>query len=202
VRRPPPRATIGAVSSREGAPIPASCTLVLIPGLYDSGPTHWQSVWEALDPHCSRLAQADWATPRCDDWVATLDAAVAAVGPGAVLVAHSLGCATVAHWSRRSALPARCALLVAPADVDAPTFPPGTTGFQPMPLDPLRLPSLVVASEDDPFVTLDRAHHFASAWGSRFVPLGAAGHLNAATGLGEWPEGQRLLRELVASSGE
>ncbi len=176
------------------------CTLVLIPGLYDSGPTHWQSVWEGLDPHCRRLVQADWSSPRCDDWVATLDAAVAEVGDGAVLVAHSLGCVTVAHWSRRSNRPARCAFLVAPSDVDAPSFPPGTTGFQPMPLERLRIPSLVVASDDDPFVSPDRARLFADAWGSRFAAIGAAGHINAATGLGEWHEGQRLLRELVAAS--
>jgi predicted alpha/beta hydrolase family esterase len=196
------RARIGSIrrDTKEGSPIPASCTLVLIPGLFDSGPTHWQSVWEALDPRCRRVAQADWATPRCADWVATLDAAVAEVGPGAVLIAHSLGCATVAHWCRRSALPARCAMLVAPADVDAPSFPPGATGFRPMPLDRLRLPSLVVASDNDEFATLERARTFAAAWGSRFASIGAAGHINAASGLGDWPEGQRLLRELVAAS--
>jgi predicted alpha/beta hydrolase family esterase len=144
--------------------------------------------------------QADWEAPRCDDWVATLDAAVAGVGPGAVLVAHSLGCATVAHWCGRSSLPARCAFLVAPADVEAGTMPPGATGFAPMPLYRLRLPSMVVASDDDPFSTLERARTFAGAWGSRFVSVGAAGHINAASGLGEWHEGQRLLRELLAST--
>jgi predicted alpha/beta hydrolase family esterase len=78
--------------------VPDVATLIL-PGLYDSGPDHWQSVWERADPTCRRVVQADWATPRCADWVATLDAAVAAADAPVVLVAHSSSCLTVAHWA-------------------------------------------------------------------------------------------------------
>ena len=66
-----------------------------------------------------------------------------------------------------------------------------------MPLVALPFPSIVVASSDDAFVTLDRARLFAEAWGSRFILLGAAGHINSATGLGSWNTGKALLTELL-----
>ncbi len=58
-----------------------------------------------------------------------------------------------------------------------------------MPLIPLPFPSIVVASTDDPCVSLDRAELFARSWGSRLVNLGKAGHINSASRLGSWPEG-------------
>jgi len=173
-------------------------SVLIVPGLWNSGPDHWQTRWEVADPTFRRVEQADWETPRCEDWVATLDAAVAAADPGVVLVAHSLGCATVAHWNEMSRRPIRGALLVAPSDVDAPIYPPGTTGFAPMPRGPLRFASTVVTSLDDPWVSPERALEFALAWGSRLVEIGPVGHINSASGLGDWPEGRRLLVELQA----
>jgi predicted alpha/beta hydrolase family esterase len=177
-------------------------TILTIPGLWNSGPEHWQTLWEAADFTFRRVQQADWETPRCEDWVENLDAAIAAViaaGSDVILVAHSLGCATVAHWSRASRRPVRGAFLVAPSDVEAPIYPPGTSGFSPMPLEPLRFPSLVVNSPDDPWISSERARQFAAAWGSRFVEIAPAGHINSASGLGDWPEGRSLLAELQAT---
>ena len=172
-------------------------TTLILPGLFDSGPQHWQSHWERSDPDTRRVVQADWATPRCADWVATLDAAVAALDDVALLVAHSSACALVAHWARAARPEARArvrgALLVAPSDPEGPAYPEGPTGFGPVPLDPLPFPSIVVASGDDPYVTLDRARRYADAWGSRFVDVGPLGHINGASGLGEWPAGRALL---------
>ena len=170
--------------------------VLILPGLYNSGPEHWQSRWESAHPEFRRVTQDDWERPRCADWVAQLDAAVIAT-PDAVLVAHSSSCALVAHWaaaagSRRI----HGALLVAPSDPEASSYPAGPTGFAPMPLQRLPFPSIVVASTDDPYVTLARAQAFASAWGSRLVAVGACGHINSASGLGEWPEGIVLLQEL------
>lgn len=178
-------------------------TTLILPGLYDSGPDHWQSRWERADATCRRVVQADWATPRCADWVATLDAAVAALDGDAVLVAHSSSCALVAHWAAAAA-PAtrdrvRGALLVAPSDPEGPAYPAGPTGFAPVPLAPLPFPSVVVASSNDEYVTLDRARAYAAAWGSRFVDAGPRGHLNGASGLGDWPAG-RALRDALASA--
>lgn len=178
-------------------------TTLILPGLYDSGPEHWQSHWERVDPRCRRVVQADWETPLCADWAARLDAAIAAHDGPVVLVAHSSSCAMVAHWARGAA-PARCAkvrgaLLVAPSDPEGPRFPPGPTGFAPVPRRPLPFPSIVVASADDEYVTPETARAYAAAWGSRLVEIGPCGHVNSASGLGMWPTGYALLEELRAA---
>lgn len=170
---------------------------LLLPGLYDSGPAHWQSRWEASDPACVRVRQADWATPRRDDWVATLEAAVAAEAEPPVLVGHSTSCLLVAFWSAASVRPVRGALLVAPSDSEAPSYPAGPTGWAPVPLARLRFPSILVASSDDQYVSLPRARQFAAAWGSRLVEVGARGHINGESGLGDWPEGRALADALA-----
>jgi uncharacterized protein len=174
--------------------------VLLVPGLWNSGPEHWQSHWERERTDCRRVLQKDWETPRCSDWVAVLDAAIAGSRLPVVLAAHSLGCALVAHWAGGSKLLAkvRGALLVAPSDVEAPSYPAGTSGFTPMPLERLPFRSIVVMSSDDQYVTPARASRFAQAWGSRLVDVGPKGHINSASGLGMWPEGFALIEELRA----
>jgi predicted alpha/beta hydrolase family esterase len=129
----------------------------------------------------------------------------AADGP-VVPVAHSLGCALVAHaaarWPSLIARAVPAALLVAPADVDSPAHtPPETRGFAPMPRARLPFPATVIASADDPYVEIDRARAFAAAWGAAFVDAGAAGHINAASDLGDWPAGKACLEGLLARVG-
>jgi predicted alpha/beta hydrolase family esterase len=170
--------------------------VLILPGLYNSGPDHWQTRWEAMHPEFGRVEQTDWETPRCDDWVASLDAAVDEHGADVVLVGHSLACTLVAHWATRTAKRVRGALLVAPSDVEGDNYPPGTQGFRPVPLVRLAFRTIVVASADDIYVSLDRARGFAEAWGSKFVNIGAAGHINTASGLGDWPQGFELLQSL------
>ena len=170
---------------------------LILPGLHNSDPEHWQSRWEARDKTMERVIQDDWETPHCADWVARLDQALERTGPETSLVAHSAGCALVAHWAvgyQRGLV--RGALLVAPSDPETAMFPSGPTGFAPMPLVRLSFPSVVVASSNDPFVTVVRAQAFARAWGSEFVMIGEAGHINSASSLGDWPEGFSLLRSL------
>jgi predicted alpha/beta hydrolase family esterase len=171
-----------------------------LPGLNGSGPEHWQSRWESLYPRHVRLVQRDWDHPDRQAWLASLAAAIEAAREPAVLVAHSLGCALVAHAAGRSfAARIAAALLVAPADVDSPAHTPAETrGFAPMPMTALPFPSTVVASDDDPYVTITRARAFAAAWGASFVDAGPRGHLNAASGLGDWPDGRRQLEALLA----
>ncbi len=174
----------------------ADAPVLILPGLYNSGPEHWQSHWEAAHAEFRRVQQVDWERPRCADWVARLDEATRST-PDAVLVAHSSSCALVAHWSAgQPNARVRGALLVAPSDPEAPSYPEGPTGFAPMPLQRLRFPSVVVASGNDPYVTRDRAQQFAAAWGSRLVDIGDAGHINSQSGLGDWPLGLSLLEEL------
>ena len=182
--------------------LPVIPPVLIIPGLGGSGPQHWQTRWESLYPRTVRVAQCDWDHPDRAQWLATLESAIAGAAEPVVLVAHSLGCALVAHLaSCPSAARVVAALLVAPADVDSPErTPPETRSFAPMPMAPLPFPASVVASDDDPYVTLARAQAFAGAWGAAFVDAGRRGHLNADSALGDWPEGRRVLEALVAGA--
>lgn len=171
--------------------------VLLVPGLWNSGPQHWQSLWAAAEPGFRRVEQTEWESPVRADWVAALEAAVAEAGPQVVVAAHSLGCVTVARWAAESGQTIRGAFLVAPSDVDLPIYPKGPTGFRPMPMARLPFPSVLVTSEDDPWIKLSRARQVAEAWGSQLVSIGDAGHINTASGHGPWPEGRRLLDELL-----
>ncbi len=175
--------------------------IFVLPGLGNSGPEHWQSYWERNHPSFKRIAQAEWEAPDCHDWVFNLDHAIEASNDELVLVGHSSSCALIGHWASYAKNTPQIekikgALLVAPSDAEADSYPLGAKNFRPMPLQTLPFPSIVVASTDDVYVTMERAQFFAQAWGSRLVNLGAAGHINSASGLGDWPHGLQLLQEL------
>lgn len=176
-----------------------NCDVLVLTGLWNSGPNHWQTHWERKHPEWARVPHRDWNNPQCREWVAELDAAIAACDGPPVLVAHSLGCVLAAQWAR-SGSPLRIAgaFLVAPSDVDAPSYPANANGFAPMPLDKLPFPNMLVASNNDPYVTAERARAFAAAWGSKLVEIGNAGHVNGDAGYGEWPEGEQMLQEFCA----
>jgi len=124
---------------------------LIVPGIGNSGPGHWQTLWEERHPGWQRVQQRDWDRPVCAEWLRGLDAAMARLSAPPVLIAHSMGCLLVAHWAKRSSLPVRAAFLVAVPDPAGPMFPPAAQGFQPVPSEKLRFPSLVVASSNDPF---------------------------------------------------
>jgi predicted alpha/beta hydrolase family esterase len=173
--------------------------VLILPGYGGSGPQHWQSLWQAEQPAAfSRVEQRDWQQPLCAEWCAVLEQAVAAAGEDTVLVAHSLACLQVAHWAARSGLRIGGALLVAVPDPAGAEFPAAAQGFAPVPMRTLAFPSIVVASTDDPYGGLRYANVCATAWGSQLISLGAAGHINAASGLGDWKPGRDLLRQLIA----
>jgi predicted alpha/beta hydrolase family esterase len=168
-----------------------------LPGWQGSGPDHWQTRWEAAHGH-QRVEQHDWQQPRRGDWMARLDEALLDDPRPAVLVAHSLGCQLVAAWAAHSRHTARvaAALLVAPPDVEQPDTPPQLAPWRPIALARLPFPATVVASSDDPYCGLARAGLMARSWGAALVVAGAHGHLNAESGLGDWPQGLALLHEL------
>ena len=174
-------------------------SVLLIPGLYDSGPAHWQRIWQR-ERGFAVVEQRDWATPRRDEWTAAVEAAVSETPGPLVLAGHSTGCATIVFWAATTAFAERVrgVLLVGPSDTEAASYPAGPTGFAPMPLAKLPFASLVVASSDDPYVSIARARQFAAAWGGRLVDIGAAGHINAASGHGAWPAGLALLEPWLA----
>lgn len=177
----------------------ASDTPVLIlPGFGNSGPQHWQTLWEQRHPDWRRVNLGKWDTPACDDWVRALDAAVQACPSPPVLVAHSLACLLVAHWAYHSSRIPKSAFLVAVPDPKSVNFPSAAHGFVPVPLVPFMFRSLVVASANDQLGSLAHAKQCAMAWGSMFIDIGQAGHINAESGHGEWNEGYELFRQHVA----
>ncbi|MCP4308095.1 MAG: serine hydrolase family protein [bacterium] len=173
-------------------------SVLLVPGLSGSGPDHWQSHWQQDIPGTRRVEQADWENPRLAEWVAALESAVAD-DPGCILVAHSLGCVTVAQAVNRGAnLAVSAAMLVAPPDVDGiGHIEDPLRDFTPMPLARFPFPAVLVASLDDPYVSITRARFFARRWGADFVNVGSKGHINADSGLGAWPAGRAILARLM-----
>lgn len=169
-----------------------------IPGITNSGPQHWQTLWERQFPNVfRRIVQANWDTPVCEEWIAEIEKQVQAEGAeNVVLTAHSLGCTAVAHWAKRYGTRIRGAMLVAPSDCEAPSYEFESSGFDPIPMESLPFRSLVVASLDDRYVTPVRALAFANAWGSEYVEIGRAGHINGDSGHGDWPDGRVLLRRV------
>ena len=177
-----------------------SSTVLICPGIGNSGPQHWQSLWEQSNPAFIRISQGNWDTPVCEEWEASLERAVQQTGASVVVVAHSLACLTVAHWAAKRHSPITAALLVAVPDPDGPSFPVEAIGFSPVPKQEFSFPSIVVASTDDQYGSLAHAQACASAWGSRVVNIGAAGHINVRSGFGEWLEGYELLQQLCGLS--
>lgn len=175
-------------------------TALLLPGIGDSDPDHWQSHWEKANPSFVRIRQQDWDHPVCKEWVEVLDRTLSRLGPNVILVAHSLGCLLVSHWAENQKLSIRGALLVAPPNPDGPNFPKEAIGFSPLPLISLPFPSVVVASNNDPYASIEFAKSVATAWGSRFISIGAAGHINSKSGLGEWKDGFSYFQQLCILS--
>jgi len=162
--------------------------VLTLPGIQNSGPDHWQSRWEAQHPGVTRVQQRDWDHPARGEWVEALEAAVRAQPEPPILVAHSLGCLAVAHWAAGSDAAIHAALLVALPDPKGASFPPEATGFDPVPVSLGGRRVRLVASADDPYASLAHSRRCAQAWRAELVELGTLGHLNAASGLGDWPQ--------------
>lgn len=179
-------------------------TILIVPGLRDHVPDHWQTLLAAKLPRVRSVAPLEHEKLSCSARVDAIDRTLASIEEPVIIVAHSAGAMMVAHWAMlRATREIRGALLAAPADLETP-MPAGypTTealdshGWLPIPRATLPFPSIVAASGNDPLTRLERARDFAQAWGSRFVELGAVGHLNPASGYGEWPQAEEFIREL------
>lgn len=176
---------------------PPIARYLIIPGLAGSGPHHWQTYWEHDLPNASRVEMPDWNAPRRTAWVSALDRAIAAADDPPILVAHSLGCIAVAHWAALGNARIRGALLVAPPDLDRRGCPEPLRDFAKVPREPLRFPSRVVASDNDPFGALAWAVKLAFDWESKVTVMESAGHINSDSGLGRWLEGRELLHDFL-----
>ena len=171
-----------------------STSIIIVPGWRDSGPGHWQTLWAERLPQAWRVVQDDWHTPTRSAWVARLEETVLEQPGPVVIVAHSLGCITTAHMKPEAAARVRGALLVAPADPERRAV---LSDFAPVPYAALPYRSILVASSNDPYCPIRLAGAYARAWGSEFVRLQNAGHINVDSGHGEWPLGRALLQSLM-----
>jgi predicted alpha/beta hydrolase family esterase len=172
--------------------------ILLLPGWQNSGPAHWQSRWEANYGY-SRVEQHDWMQPLRGDWISRLEDVLLAQTRPCLLVAHSLGCLLVAAWasvSRNTDLVCG-ALLVAPGDAEREELRAPLHSWSPVVMQRLPFASVLVGSHNDPYCSVERAQSMASAWGARWHDLGHAGHINADSGLGDWPQGHALLQTMI-----
>ena len=165
-----------------------------VPGLSNSGVKHWQTIWEQQYPsNFRRVRQKNWFRPEKDEWVSTLSKSIVNLSSPVILVAHSLGCITVAHWAKdNDSSLVKGALLVAPADVEKSGQECFKT-FCPVPIGKLPFPSIVVASTNDNYISMERSAKWAAYWGSKFICIGDKGHINAQSGLNDWKEGLGFL---------
>lgn len=177
--------------------------ILIVPGWTGSGPDHWQSRWERQLATARRIAQADWDTPRLEDWVERIVAAVDAATRPPVIVAHSLGINAAVAAAPLIADKLVGAFLVAPADIEGRDLWPATDGgFTPLPLAPLPFPSKLIGSSTDPWCSVERAQEIGAAWGSDVSIIANGGHINEASGHGPWPEGTLTFGMFLKSLGE
>ena len=169
--------------------------VIIVPGWRNSGVGHWQSLWAEQLPLAVRVEQDDWGTPKREAWVLRVSQSVMAQERPVVIVAHSLGCIATAHLPAAVNQRIAGALLVAPADPERRGI---LADFAPVPYQPLPYRSIVVASSNDPFCPVRTAGAYARSWGSAFVRLQNAGHINVDAGFGPWPLGLALLHSLTA----
>lgn len=168
-----------------------SSTILMVPGLHGSGTGHWQTWWQQQYPNVLRVEQDDWEVPDLDAWAANVRRAIDQTDGLVWIVAHSFSClaslrAVADDHARIGGL-----LLVAPAD------PEKFSVVERLPKNVLDIPSILVASTSDPWLSLNKAVHWANLWGSHLVNIGDAGHINIESGFGPWPGGLVLLQKLM-----
>ena len=179
----------------------ADADILIVPGVNGSGPDHWQTRWERKLSTARRVEQADWSSPRREEWQANLVAEAQRGDRPVVLVAHSLGVITAVQAADQLAHIVVGAFLVTPPDVSAPGLPQQLRAFGPLRQEPLPFPAFLVLSRTDPYCDFEAGEALARAWGALLVDAGDAGHVNPDSGHGPWPEGLLLFSRLLRSLG-
>ncbi|PLR29424.1 alpha/beta hydrolase [Chimaeribacter arupi] len=175
---------------------------ITVPGYTNSGPQHWQTLLEEKYPQIIRVQQQDWDCPARQAWIDGIAATLALLTGDVMLIGHSCGAVAITQWAAQmlpmpgAGFTIKGALLVAPADVDAPDALEAIRIQRPLSLTALPFPSLLVASDNDEHLSLTRANQFAAAWGSELVIIRGGGHLHSAAGYGEWPLCEVLINQL------
>jgi predicted alpha/beta hydrolase family esterase len=173
----------------------ADADILILPGLFGGSDNYWYSRWAEKLTTARQVNQDDWDEPDRSQWVDRLADAVSAAKRPVVLVGHSLGALTIVHAAPKLAEgKVKAAFLVAPPDLE--TLPQGRS-FLPLPREPLPFPSFVIASQTDPYADYEFTDDMAAAWGSAIFDAGDAGHINADSGHGPWPEGLMMFARLM-----
>jgi predicted alpha/beta hydrolase family esterase len=167
--------------------------ILVVPGLHGSGPAHWQTRWQQLYPCFERVEQARWDAPDLAAWSAQLDGVLRKSAQPTLIVAHSFGCLAAIHGARCWAPNVKGALLVAPAN----PYRFGVAELLREAVTPF--PAVLVASTNDPWMDLESAVYWAEVWHCELANVGALGHINADSGLGDWRLGLSLLQRLAAT---
>lgn len=173
---------------------------LFLAGIGNSGNSHWQRLWQAEQSNCVWLEHRNWEEPHCEEWVEELHNMLQSLTRPVVVVAHSLGCLLVLEWAARHASDkVRGAFLVAVPDPSSDNFPSQALGFRPAHFMSAPFPVTIVASENDPYGDLDYVGRSALRLGCTFRNLGALGHINGKSELGQWPQGFELLQDFGRS---
>lgn len=167
-------------------------TTLIVPGLNSSGSAHWQTWFEAQIPDAIRVIQGDWKRANLPEWSSRIRREISRRSGPILIAAHSFGALAAVQAAEDYSERIAGALLVAPADPDKFGISDA------LPSARLNFPATIVASSNDPWLSLDRALALAIRWGANLVDLGQAGHINADSGYGPWPFGLALLRQLHA----
>jgi predicted alpha/beta hydrolase family esterase len=177
---------------------------VFLAGIGNSEPEHWQSIWyRSVGPNGHWVEHVDWDNPVADDWVCDLERCLRSLSGPKVLIAHSLGCLLVAEWAKRHRdQQVVAALLVSLPNAAGPAFPRAASGFAAAVDSRLPFAALMIASSNDPYSSIAYAQRVADQWAIPLIDVGAKGHLNLASNLGEWPEGRTLLEGLISTSAQ
>lgn len=172
--------------------------IIMLPGLGGSGDDHWQTLWEKQYPRMRRFQPSSWDRPILTDWIAALDREIARSKTPPILIAHSLACQLVAHWAPLQKKQILGAFVVAPPDPTGEVYLAEAASFANPPRQRLPFPSMLVTSTDDPYGPYNYSRDSAEIWGSTFVDVGPLGHINSASGLGDWPDGKALFERFRA----
>jgi hypothetical protein len=182
------------------ADVDTGAHFLIQPGWQNSGPHHWQTLWEAQLGHAAtRVPQQDWMVPECTAWAEVLVQTIRRTPSPVVILAHSIGC--MATVFAIATVPVAAVVLVAPADAERASAPGALHTFTPIPMEPLAIPALLVASNSDPYCTLDRARDFAQAWKADLEIVTGGGHINADAGFGPWPDGWLMVDRWLSRHG-
>jgi predicted alpha/beta hydrolase family esterase len=165
-------------------------TTLVVPGLSSSGSAHWQTWLEGELPGASRVVQRDWKRPDLPEWSRQIRRAIVRQTQPVLIAAHSFGALAAVQAADDLSPHVAGLLLVAPADPDK------FAAADVLPARRLQIPTIIVASTNDPWLGFDRAVALADTWRARLVDLGAAGHINADAGYGPWPLALELLAQL------